>query len=82
MRRFPSISLSLLAVALLGAIWINEITSGYCAFGFGGFQCNAPYSGWGGSLAVIGLVLLVAFLALALTTIWRVIRWWKSKPQD
>ncbi|QAZ45956.1 hypothetical protein C1M53_26595 [Mesorhizobium sp. Pch-S] len=81
MRRFPSISLSLLAVALLGAIWMDEITSSYCAFGFGGFQCNAPFIGWGSSLAVTGLVLLAACLVLALTTIWGVFCWWKSRSR-
>lgn len=81
MRRFPSISLSLLAVALLGVIWIDEIASSYCAFGFGGFQCNAPYSGWGGSLAAIGLVLLVTCLVLALTATWQTFRWWNSRSR-
>lgn len=78
MHRLPYISLTLLVAALLAAFWVEEVTSSYCAFGFGGFQCNAPYSGWGSALFVADLVLLGASALLACVTAWQVFQWLRA----
>lgn len=61
------------SVLLAGILW--HINSTYCAFGFGGFQCNHPFSGRGDQLAMataaVWLIMPVSFIVWN----WRLVRW-------
>jgi hypothetical protein len=80
MRRFPIISLGLLAASLIALFAIGQWANSLCAFGFGGFQCNDPLSGWGGTILVAILALIVAVVILAVTASYQVFRWWRGWP--
>lgn len=55
------------------------VPEAYCAFGFGGFNCNAPYSGWGEILLIVMLVLMGSIAILALAAAWLIFRWWQGR---
>ncbi|MEO9339442.1 hypothetical protein ABFT80_18650 [Mesorhizobium sp. SB112] len=80
MRRFPIMSLGLLAASLIALFVIGQWAKSLCAFGFGGFQCNDPLSGWGETILVAILALTVVAVILAVTASYQVFRWWRGSP--
>ncbi|WP_431512399.1 hypothetical protein [Variovorax sp. DAIF25] len=64
-----------LAVVLTAS---NTIYERYCAFGFGGFQCNDPVSGYGSALITTSLVSLALLVVSAAIAVWKLIAWARS----
>ncbi|WP_296775412.1 hypothetical protein [Variovorax sp.] len=64
-----------LAVVLTAS---NTIYERYCAFGFGGFQCNDPVSGYGSALITTSLVSIALLVVSAAIAVWKLIAWARS----
>lgn len=66
----------MLMASLLVACVVWYINVNFCAFGFGGFQCNPPFSGFGGALMIASVALwLVVLPVLAAVWLYRVWGW-------
>ena len=77
MRPFPWISLGLLAASIVALFITGYIAESHCAFGFGGFSCTQPFTGWGETLlgGILGFLALSAVLAVVF--LWRLFWWWR-----
>lgn len=76
MRRFPTISLGLLAASAIALFVVGQWANSHCSFGFGGFQCNDPLIGWSEAILVATSALIVAIVILAVIASYQVFRWW------
>jgi hypothetical protein len=77
-KRFPTISIAVTVVLAVVLTASNTIYERYCAFGFGGFQCNDPVSGYGSALITTSLVSLALLVVSAAIAVWKLIAWARS----
>ncbi|MGQ2992669.1 MAG: hypothetical protein EPO53_02605 [Variovorax sp.] len=77
-KRFPTISIAVTVVLAVVLTASNTIYERYCAFGFGGFQCNDPVSGYGSALITTSLVSIALLVVSAAIAVWKLIAWARS----
>lgn len=77
-RRFPYASIAVIALSAVGLAVSGTISGRYCAFGFGGFQCNSPFTGHGGTLLAAVAVSVAALAAAGAVFLWRFVRWLRA----
>lgn len=78
-RPFPTASIA--ATVILAAVLAasSTISSSHCAFGFGGFQCNEPFAGYGGMLFMTTLVAIPSLVVSAAVAVWKLVAWFRSR---
>lgn len=83
MRSFPKISVIIL-VLLFAAIQVSaHISRTYCgAFGFGGFGCSEPWSGWGDFMFASTMGLMLANIVQAIIVAGLLLRWWFTRKRS
>jgi len=74
-RPFPATSVTVTAILAIVLAISSTISTSYCAFGFGGFQCNEPFAGYGGLLAMVTFISLPLLVVSAAIAAWRLIAW-------
>ena len=77
-RPFPATSVTVTAILAIVLAISSTISTSYCAFGFGGFQCNDPVSGYGSALITTSLVSLALLVVSAAIAVWKLIAWARS----
>lgn len=78
-RPFPILSFAFAAAAAVILAVSSTISERHCAFGFGGFQCNSPFAGYGDMLLIATVTSLVVLAASAAVAIWRLIAWLRAR---
>ncbi|RFZ87990.1 hypothetical protein D0Y60_09025 [Shinella sp. WSJ-2] len=78
-RPFPIASIALTVTSAAILTLSSGITERHCAFGFGGFQCNSPFAGYGDMLLIATVTSLVVLAASAAVAIWRLIVWFRAR---
>lgn len=77
-RRFPLRSLAVVAVSAAVLLLSGRIAKDYCAFGFGGFQCNSPFQGYGEALFMAVLASPAVLGGAAIVFLWRLVLWLRA----
>ncbi|AOF90124.1 hypothetical protein [Sinorhizobium sp. RAC02] len=78
-RPFPYISIAAAAISTVVLNVSNTIQQRHCAFGFGGFQCNSPFSGYGETLLTTTLASFAVLVVSAAIAAWKLIAWFRSR---
>lgn len=79
MTRFPTISLAILVALFVGLQVCGHISRTYCgAFGFGGFGCSEPFTGWGDFIFAVTVGLMLANAIQAIIAAALLVRWYFS----
>lgn len=78
-RPFPMMSIAVTVIAAAALATSSTIYQRYCAFGFGGFQCNSPVAGYGDMLLTTTLVSLPLLVVSAAIAMWKLIAWFRSR---
>jgi hypothetical protein len=74
-RPFPLLSLAVTAISAVVLAASSTISGRHCAFGFGGFQCNSPFAGYGDILLSGTLGALAVLIVTVPIAAWRLIAW-------
>ena len=78
-RPFPYISIATATISTAVLTVSNTLYERYCAFGFGGFQCNSPVAGYGDLLLTATLASLAVLVVSAAIAAWRLIAWLRAR---
>jgi hypothetical protein len=78
-RPFPSISIAMTVASAAVLATSSTISGRHCAFGFGGFQCNSPFSGYGDMLLTGTLGALAVLIVTVPIAAWRLIAWMRAR---
>jgi hypothetical protein len=78
-RPFPLISFAVTAISAVVLATSSTISGRHCAFGFGGFQCNSPFAGYGDILLIGTLGALAVLIVAVPIAAWRLVAWMRTR---
>jgi uncharacterized membrane protein len=82
---FPLVTLIIafaIVLVLVAVLAVATHLTSSCAFGFGGFQCNDPVSGYGSTLLLAILLLPVLIAVCAIFIALRLWFWWRKTQRQ
>jgi len=78
--RFPTLSVSVFVLSIALTVISTWLSSTYCAFGFGGFQCNGAVGEIAGLLFAWSMLAVVLIPLSFMVAVWRIVRWRRGRP--
>lgn len=76
--KFPFWTSGLTALLLVLSLAMWHVNATYCAFGFGGFQCNDPFLGAGDLVLFFTIALILITPVTFVVLVYRLARWWRN----
>ncbi|KPV02022.1 hypothetical protein APR50_28405 [Variovorax paradoxus] len=78
-KPFPTTSVTVTMILAIVLTISSTISTSYCAFGSGGFQCNEPFARYGGMLAMVTFISLPLLVVSAAIAAWRLVAWLRAR---